>query len=105
MSQSQPSRPRKPLHPALIALDQAHIRTMRQLATEMAAVHQSVDLTGDERVAQLALLEQRFDDHWQRFNVDWKQLEERLEATEEARTKVATSANSAEEVHEEQSGC
>ena len=94
MSQRQVGRTRKPLHPDLIALDQAHIRTMRQLAAEMGAVHQSVELTEEERVAQLALLEQRFDDHWQRFSVEWKQIEERLEAAEEARTKAATSANS-----------
>jgi hypothetical protein len=97
MSRRQPSRTRKPLHPDLIALDQAHIRTMRQLATEMNAVHQSAELTGEESLAQLALLEQRFDEHWQQFSVDWKQLEERLEATEEASAKVNSAAEAGEE--------
>jgi hypothetical protein len=75
---------------------------MRQLANEMDAVRQCAEVMDEARVAQLAFLDQRFDEHWQRFNAEWKQLEERLQ--EEAQANAATSANLQESVRDEGNG-
>ena len=79
---SRSNRPREPLHPDLVALDQAHIRIMQQIAADMDAIYQRVDLTNAERTAQLAIHEQRLTEHWVQFHAEWRRTELRLAAQE-----------------------
>jgi hypothetical protein len=97
---SRSNRPGVALHPDLIALDQAHIRTMQRIAAEMDAISQAVNLTDEERTAQLAVLEQRLAEHWEQFHVQWRQLEQRL-AAEEARAKAPEDVGSSSDCVED----
>ena len=74
------SRSNRSLHPDLVALDQAHIRILQQIAADMDAIYQRVELTNEQRTTQLAIHEQRLTEHWVQFHAEWRQTELRLAA-------------------------